>query len=209
MARNRLKISVKKTILLVVEGKTEKIYFERLKGFERYSSLKIFPELPKHSNLSTLVDYAIKERKSGAYDYVWLVFDRDVLVTQKIPKTTLQLINSPEKLKRHGIAVADSFPCFEIWFLLHFCLPKQTYINQDKLIEELRSHIPAYCKKQDWLSKNDIYEILRTKMENALHNSVSLRQRKQKSNDSECSMCNVDSLIKAIQKLGENGNYAK
>ena len=38
----------------------QKIYFERLKGLERYSSLKIRPDLPKHSNLTTLLDYAKK-----------------------------------------------------------------------------------------------------------------------------------------------------
>ena len=91
MARAKKNKPTVTTILLVVEGPTEKIYFERLKGLERYSSLKIRPGLPKHSNLTTLLDYAKDEQASGAYDYVWLLFDRDVLQTQKLPKTTLDL----------------------------------------------------------------------------------------------------------------------
>ena len=39
--RARKNKPAQKTMLLVVEGTTEKIYFERLKGLERYSSLKI------------------------------------------------------------------------------------------------------------------------------------------------------------------------
>ncbi len=110
MARAKKNKPTVTTILLVVEGTTEKIYFERLKGLERYSSLKIRPDLPKHSNLTTLLDYAKKEQKSGAYDYVWLLFDRDILLTQNLPKTTLDLINNPEKLKNQGIDIADSMP---------------------------------------------------------------------------------------------------
>ena len=203
MARAKKNKPTVTTILLVVEGTTEKIYFERLKGLERYSSLKIRPDLPKHSNLTTLLDYAKKEQKSGAYDYVWLLFDRDILLTQNLPKTTLDLINNPEKLKNQGIDIADSMPCFEIWFLLHYCLPKQTYQNQDKLIEELCKHIPNYCKKQEWLDKNDIYSMLKDKINKALENSKKLRERNTKADSSDYSMCNVDLLIEKIQELGK------
>ena len=203
MARAKKNKTANTTILLVVEGTTEKIYFERLKGVERYSSLKIRPDLPKHSNLTTLLDYAKNEQKSGAYDYVWLLFDRDVLQTQNLPKSTLELINNPEKLKGQGIDVADSMPCFEIWFLLHYCLPKQTYQNQDKLIEELRKYIPNYCKKQEWLDKNDIYAMLKDKIDTALKQSEALRVRNKNTDSSDYTMCNVDLLISEIQKLGK------
>lgn len=203
MARAKKNKPVKNNLLLVVEGTTEKIYFERLKGLERYATLRIKPDLPKHSNLQSLLEYAKKEQKSGAYDYVWLVFDRDILLTQNLPKTTLDLINNPEKLKSQGIDIADSMPCFEIWFLLHYCLPKQTYQNQDKLIQELCKHIPNYCKKQEWLDKNDIYAMLKDKINNALENSKKLRERNTKADSSDYSMCNVDLLISEIEKLGK------
>ena len=203
MARAKKNKPVKNNLLLVVEGTTEKIYFERLKGLERYATLRIKPDLPKHSNLQSLLEYAKKEQKSGAYDYVWLVFDRDVLLTQNLPKTTLDLINNPEKLKSQGIDIADSMPCFEIWFLLHYCLPKQTYQNQDKLIQELCKHIPNYCKEQEWLDKNDIYAMLKDKINNALENSKKLRERNTKADSSDYSMCNVDLLISEIEKLGK------
>ena len=203
MARARKNKPLPKTILLVVEGETERIYFERLKAFERYSTLRIKPDLPKHSNITTLLDYAKKEKNSKAYDYVWILFDRDVLLTQNLPKTTLDLINNPEKLKGKGINIADSMPCFEIWFLLHYCLPKQTYQNQDKLIEELCKHIPNYCKNQEWLDKNDIYAMLKDKIDTALKNAETLRERNKNADSSDYSMCNVDLLIEKIQELGK------
>ena len=202
MARTKKNKQTLKTILLVVEGTTEKIYFERLKGLERYSTLRIKPDLPKHSSIQSLLDYAKKEQKTGVYDYVWLVFDRDILLSQNLPKSILDLINNPDKLKGQGINIADSMPSFEIWFLLHFCMPKMIYQNQDKVIEELCKYLPDYCKKQEWLDKNDIYAKLKTNLNAALHNAKQLRRRKETSDSTECSMCNVDLLIEKIQELG-------
>lgn len=205
MARIKKNKETLTTILLVVEGTTEKIYFERLKGLEKYSSLKIRPDLPKHSDITALINYAKKEQKTKVYDYVWLLFDRDVLLTQNHPKATLDLINHPEKLKDQGIEVADSMPCFEIWFLLHFCIPKQYYQDQNKLISELCNYLPNYCKKQEWLAKNDIYSMLKDKINIALDNSKVLRDRNKDkdSSDDNVSICNVDLLISEIQKLGK------
>lgn len=203
MARAKKNKPTHTSILLVVEGDTERIYFERLKGFERYTSLIIEPKIPSHGDIKRLLDYAKKGKNSKTYDYVWILFDRDVLLTQNLPKKTLDLINNPEKLKSQGIDIADSMPCFEIWFLLHYCLPKQTYQNQDKLIQELCKHIPNYCKKQEWLDKNDIYAMLKDKINNALGNSKKLRERNTKADSSDYSMCNVDLLISEIEKLGK------
>lgn len=204
MARAKKNKPTHTSILLVVEGDTERIYFERLKGFERYTSLIIEPKIPSHGDIKRLLDYAKKGKNSKTYDYVWILFDRDVLLTQNLPKKTLDLINNPEKLKSQGIDIADSMPCFEIWFLLHYCLPKQTYQNQDKLIEELYKHIPNYCKKQEWLDKNDIYSMLKDKINTALENSKTLRGRNKNADSSDYSMCNVDLLIEKIQELGKN-----
>ncbi len=203
MARAKKNKPTHTSILLVVEGDTERIYFERLKGFERYTSLIIEPKIPSHGDIRRLLDYAKKGKNSKTYDYVWILFDRDVLLTQNLPKKTLDLINNPEKLKSQGIDIADSMPCFEIWFLLHYCLPKQTYQNQDKLIEELYKHIPNYCKKQEWLDKNDIYSMLKDKINTALENSKTLRERNKNADSFDYSMCNVDLLIEKIQELGK------
>ena len=194
---------VQKTMLLVVEGTTEKIYFERLKGYEKYSSLKIKPDLPKHSNLKTLLEHAKIEQKTGVYDYVWLIFDRDVLLTQKLPKSTLDLINDPERLKSQGINIADSMPCFETWCLLHYVLPKQNYHNQDELIKELSKYLPTYCKRQEWLDKNDIYKLLKNNLNTAIENAKQLRLRNKDLDTDDFSMCNVDLLLNEIQELGK------
>ena len=60
MARAKKNKPTHTSILLVVEGDTERIYFERLKGFERYTSLIIEPKIPSHGDIRRLLDYAKK-----------------------------------------------------------------------------------------------------------------------------------------------------
>jgi hypothetical protein len=57
------------------------------------------------------LDRDLKRGRAGAYESVWCVFDRD------------EHLRVPEALalaQQHGIEVALSNPCFELWLLLHF-----------------------------------------------------------------------------------------
>jgi hypothetical protein len=58
--------------------------------------------------------------------------------------------------------------------------------------------------KKEWLDKNDIYSMLKDKINTALENSKTLRERNKNADFSDYSMCNVDLLIEKIQELGKN-----
>ena len=94
-------------------------------------------------------------------------------------------------------------PCFETWFLLHDVLPKQNYHNQDELIKELSKYLPTYCKRQEWLDKNDIYKLLKNNLNTAIENAKQLRLRNKDLDTDDFSMCNVDLLLNEIQELGK------
>lgn len=162
MPRKTHKIKSKKTILLIVEGYTEKIYFSQMKFVENNQNVTIIPRMAKHSSLITILETAIKEAK------------------------------------RFDIQFADSLPAFEIWFLLHYVLPKQYYKNQDELITELQKHINNYNKDINWLSKENLYTKLKPLVLNAIDNSIRLEQRNLANQTNETSMCNVYKLIKSI-----------
>ena len=81
MPRKTHKIKSKKTILLIVEGYTEKIYFSQMKFVENNQNVTIIPRMAKHSSLVTILETAIKEAKEKIYDSIWCVFDRDVLLS--------------------------------------------------------------------------------------------------------------------------------
>ena len=70
MPRKTHKIKSKKTILLIVEGYTEKIYFSQMKFVENNQNVTIIPRMAKHSSLVTILETAIKEAKEKIYDSI-------------------------------------------------------------------------------------------------------------------------------------------
>jgi hypothetical protein len=160
------------TILLLVEGDTEQIYFNQLRSFERLH-ITIKPEIPKKSSPIEIIETALQRQKdnNGQYDYIWCVFDCDVL------RNDLQNIeNLYQKAKTKKIYFAESAPCFEIWFLLHFVLPKKYYKNQNEVIDTLKKleKMKDYTKNRAWQEKINIYERLKPHITTALENAGKL-----------------------------------
>ena len=195
MPRKTHKIKSKKTILLIVEGYTEKIYFSQMKFVENNQNVTIIPRMAKHSSLVTILETAIKEAKEKIYDSIWYVFDRDVLLSTGSSKGLELKFNEANRL---NIQFADSLPAFEIWFLLHYVLPKQYYKNQDELINELKKYINNYNKDVNWLSRENLYIKLKPLVSNAIQNNIKLEQRKLSNQTTDYSMCNVYKLINTI-----------
>ena len=195
MPRKTHKIKSKKTILLIVEGYTEKIYFSQMKFIENNQNVTIIPRMAKHSSLITILDTAIKGAKEKIYDAIWCVFDRDVLLSTGCSKELeLKLMEA----KHVNIQFADSLPAFEIWFLLHYVLPKPYYKNQDELIAELQKHISNYTNDINWLSKENLYVKLKPFILCAIDNNIKLEKRNLSNQTNDNSMCNVYRLIKSI-----------
>jgi hypothetical protein len=40
-------------------------------------------------------------------------------------------------------------PCIEVWFILHFAKPQNSYRDADAVIADLKKHIPQYSKDQN------------------------------------------------------------
>lgn len=143
MPRKTKKIHSNRTILIVVEGTTEFNYFSEMKTIERIPGITVIPNQSKYSLVASIFKTAFEGQKTKVYDFIWCVFDCDT-----ISKTTP--CEKLEKLKRqaehNNIHIADSLPAFEIWFLLHYVIPKKYYMNQVALIKKLRRPLPKYKK---------------------------------------------------------------
>lgn len=150
MPRKTNKKKANKTILLVVEGQTEKEYFLELKSCEKLLGITIIPKVASHSSMSNILECAIREASDKVYDSIWCVFDRDVSLHSKV---TVKAKNLESKAIRKGIKIADSFPSFEVWFLLHYVIPQYSYSKQDELINDLKKYIPDYEKGKKIYSK--------------------------------------------------------
>ena len=82
MARESKQRKAKESIALVVDGKDEKWYFERVKAHYPCNALKttkIKPELPERKKVQELFDFA-KNKLIEGYTFVVLIIDMDELL---------------------------------------------------------------------------------------------------------------------------------
>jgi hypothetical protein len=120
---------------------TEKHYFLSTRHLLRsLIELEVIPG----GDPKKLVEIAVEkkgssERNDGsfAYDQVWCVYDVD---------DHKRLPDARQQARAHGIHLAISNPCFELWALLHF-QNQNSYVERDKLRARLQRHLPEYDKK--------------------------------------------------------------
>lgn len=169
MARKRETRESNTTILLIVEGETEEIYFSQMKSCERLRSVTIKAKKAKRSDPVQILDEAIKANGEDVYDFIWCVFDCDVL--EHPSERFTQLYN---QAKDENILFAESFPCFEIWFLIHFALPASVCHTQAGVIRELKKHITDYCKEKSWFYRKQLYQLLKPHQADAISHAKKL-----------------------------------
>jgi hypothetical protein len=135
-------------ILVVCEGKkTEPGYFKQFQHHIRNPRLHIEPVGPAGVPI-TVVDTAIAERARAEHearqqrddnlrwDEVWAVFDIDDHPEVELAK---------QRASEHGVLLAISNPCFELWAYLHFA-EQRAHIERGRLRSELQRHLPGYDK---------------------------------------------------------------
>jgi len=108
-------IPINKTILIVCEGQTEKLYFEsfpvlgvKIKAIDLKGQAKL--------KLVESTKEIIENAKEG-YNEVWCVFDMDV---RRGEDEFADFDNAISKAILFGYKVAYSNDSFELWFYLHF-----------------------------------------------------------------------------------------
>ncbi len=193
MPRKTNRIQSNTTILLVLEGQTEQLYFSEMRLIERIPGITIIPKMAQHSDLFHVLKNAKTENETGVYDSVWCVFDTDTLKSNNISSELIDLI---EKCRNSGIKFADSFPAFEIWFLLHYEMPKLTYSNQNEVIKSLLKHISDYSKEKKWIESKHLYSFFKKLQESAIKRSKDLELKK--SDSENASYSNVYKVIEEI-----------
>lgn len=104
-----------KTILIVGEGQTEKLYFE---SFPVLTLTVKVVDLKGQTKLKLIEStQSIIENSEYKYDEIWCVFDMDF---KQGEKEFADFDNAIEKGKSLGYKIAYSNDCFELWFYLHY-----------------------------------------------------------------------------------------
>jgi len=136
-----------KRIVIIVEGRSEKIYFERFRTPESSIAIRIH-ESKDHAAKGIMNKCLSLIERSGLdtdVDEVMAVFDAD--------RNTVEDIEDAMKIcSENNIKMYISNPSFEFWLLLHFEEDKTTYIQED-LEKRLEKHIKTEYKKSEGINR--------------------------------------------------------
>jgi hypothetical protein len=157
------------SVLIVCEGgKTEPQYLDGVKLTFKLSSANIRVTSAAGTDPVSVVRFA--ERLSGEekYDRVYCVFDRD---------GHANFDDAISLVRQLGYREIVSWPCFEIWILLHFVYSTAPYNgagNQsacDLVVREVKKHFASYSK-----GRRGVYSELESKLDIAISNAKKLVQ---------------------------------
>lgn len=187
--------------LIVTEGtKTEPYYFEGLRNeinfkYPGYISIKI-EGVGQGANTLTLLDRAEKIVRTSATDYkhVWLVYDRDDFPRDDFDNTYFKCLelSNDSPVTYHALW---SNECIEYWFLLHFKY-LDSALHRSQYFPKLTECLGFTYKK----NRNDIYDLLKPHMIQAINNAKNLLDSYGKLPPSQCTPgTNVYEIFEKLQ----------
>lgn len=170
---SRRERQVRKRILILCEGLTEKNYFQAIKEDPDYKQrlIAVQPEIVAAKNPAPehVVREAAERRQKALeegnpYDAVWIIFDHDHHANRRA---------AFDWARKEQISTGFSTISFEYWCLLHFLQSTKTFPSANELIAELRKHSPGYQK-----AKQNDFSYLKGKLSSGLKNAAWLRKQR-------------------------------
>ncbi|AFZ58117.1 RloB domain-containing protein [Anabaena cylindrica FACHB-243] len=194
--------------LIVVEGQeTEYNYFKSLKEELKLpptTTIKIAPASGGDPLVIVTEAYKLyqenqEKSKTGntiKFDQVFCVFDDD---------------NKPEKYKKalkaakeYNFTSITSIPCFEFWFLLHYCYTTSPFSSYKELSPKLETEMrkAAILKKGETYNKSDkfLYQKLKLNQEKAIDHAIQLEQKHPNEDGCTNPSTKVHILVDKLQK---------
>lgn len=182
------------SVLIVCEGgKTEPQYLNGVKQAFKLSSANLRVTAADGTDPMSIVRFAQRMvADEGPYDRVYCVFDRDGHANFE---QAIGLLN------QSGYRPIISWPCFEIWVLLHFVYSSAPYNavgNQsgcERVLRAVREHFAGYSK-----GHREIYSALESRIEDAFKHAKRLAQHNVSTRSSNPSTA-VHELVDYLRKL--------
>ncbi|MGH1396292.1 MAG: RloB family protein, partial [Trichormus sp.] len=130
---------------------------------------------------------------------VFCVFDDD----NKIEKFKQAI----SKAKENDFIPITSIPCFEVWFLLHYCYTTSPFNNYKQLLPKLEAEMrkKGILKQGEYYNKSDLelYKKLKIHQQDAVNHAT--RLEKDYPNEHGCNnpSTKVHTLVKKLQEQKE------
>ena len=162
-------------IVIIVDGKDEKWYIEKVK--EHYpgksiKTMKITPELYEKKKVGELFAYA-KQKVGEDYNKVILILDKDNILKDNSEYERFKTYYANYQNVKYGtskeyewmskLLLILNTPCLEFWYLLHFGKTTKFYSDFEGLKSDLRkcTNFRDYEKSETYYKKSpDIFNRL-------------------------------------------------
>lgn len=186
-------------IIIVCEGKrTEPLYFQAIKRAFKLSSVEI--EEGRGSSPLLIVQRAVDIRnqslRSGYKSdevNVWTVYDGDYAQNAREDWAKARRLAD-----QNHINEAITTPCFELWYLLHFC-DQTAHITTTKALERLAAYIHNYEKSKCYYP-NPLAVHTENALRRAAHNRKWAEDNEKKEENYACA-AGVAELVKLLHDL--------
>lgn len=171
-------------VLIVCEGeKTEPNYFSGLRNAYRLSSanIKIVPS-DWGTDPMSVVTFAIEQANGGAYDRTYCVFDRDGHANYE---AAIRTVRNSELARAGTLFAVPSWPCFEVWVLLHFAYSTAPYVAAGNLsacavvMREVQRHFQNYTK-----GHKNVFDVLAPRIIDAIRHAQNLERHNENAGSS-------------------------
>lgn len=166
--------------------------------------VKIAPH--QHSDPYGVLQDLLRSPNYENYDELWIVIDRDEVELKRKGfggHTEENFQKALKESKEHGVKVACSNPCFELWIVLHFEYRDTACSRGDiqkKALVKINSILPKekqLKKVENLKSLENLYNLLKDRVDIARRNAKKLRSNEEaKANPSTGMYKLLDSLLK-------------
>jgi hypothetical protein len=167
------------TVLIVCEGsKSEPSYFNRLRAVYRLSNANVRITPADGTDPMSIVLFAEAEFERERYDRVFCVFDRD---GHENFDAAVHQIEHSDRGRAGRFKAVTTWPCFEIWILLHFVFTSAPFnaagneSSCERVIKALKQHFPNYAK-----GLKNIFDDLIPNLQRAIKHAQQLSRQNQK-----------------------------
>ena len=162
----------KRLVLFAAEGhnKTERNYIKGLK--QDFPDFEFRMARDSSTDPLGMVRSLIKEKKELGFsdesgDLAFCFIDADCC-----KEKDAQIAEAEKEAKKNGIMIIFSNPCIELWYLCHFTANPKDFHTSQKMKSELAKFISGYTESRD-----DIYRMLKPRINDAINNAKSLEER--------------------------------
>ena len=174
----------RRVFLIISEGDIEKIYFNQYNKYLNQLDGKVNINVYTAGHTTDplgIVKYAIKKIKASKdrkiFEKIFCVFDTDTV--KQGAENKKNFIKAEELAKKHNFGLITSFPCFELWLLLHFEDYSKPGVKCEIIIKRLQEFLPAYPedKNKNAFERINFFDSYLNRLGNAINRAKNLNSK--------------------------------